>query len=429
VIALPALLAFFPAVGFALARAFWSNGPWRIFAFAAALTTTEWLRGTIFTGFPWNDIGLALGANVVTAQIASWVGAHGLTFIALAIGAAPATVWRPDVRRADWRFVAAAAFALATVVAFGAWRVSGPDAPDVPNVRLRLIQPNVAQGEGFSATNGDAILKSYFALSDRATSPETSGVADVSHLIWPESAFPFLLARQPEAVRAIADFLRGGAVLITGAARAQTPAPGETRPRIYNAIAVLDKSGLRPESYDKKRLVPFGEFLPFSNVLRSVGLTQFVATPGGFSAGSGDELLQIPGLPPALARICYEVIFPYDWGIYDGPPLSSARWILNVTDDAWFGVTPGPYQHFAQARFRAIELGLPLVRAANSGISAVTDGRGRLRKMLGLGDQGVLDARLPTPEPMTPARHWGGACALAMLLIGYGLALIAPRGA
>ena len=283
------------------------------------------------------------------------------------------------------------------------------------------------QGDAFLAANGDAILKSYFALSDRATSPETSGVADVTHLIWPESAFPFLLARQPQAVRAIADFLRGGAILITGAARAEAPSPGESRPRVFNSIAVLDKSGLRPESYDKKRLVPFGEFLPFSNVLRSVGLTQFVAMPGGFSAGSGEELMQIPGLPPALARICYEVIFPYDWGIYGDPPLASARWILNVTDDAWFGLTPGPTQHFAEARLRAVELGLPLVRAANSGISAVTDGRGRIRKELALGEQGVLDAHLPIAEPMTFTRHWGAACALILLVLSYGLAIVAPR--
>lgn len=427
VVALPAALAIFPAVGFALARTFWSNGPRRIFAFAAALTTTEWLRGTIFTGFPWNDIGMALGGNLVTAQIAAWVGFHALTLLTLVIGAAPATLWRLDLRRADWRMTSTAALALIAIVGFGAWRISGPDAPDVANVRLRLVQPDVTQGDAFLAADGDAILKSYFALSDRATSPETSGVADVTHLIWPESAFPFLLARQPQAVRAIADFLRGGAILITGAARADAPSPGQTRPHFFNSIAVLDKSGLRPESYDKKRLVPFGEFLPFSNVLRAVGLTQFVATPGGFSAGSGDELMQIPGLPPALARICYEAIFPYDWGIYDSPPLASARWILNVTDDAWFGLTPGPYQHFAQARLRAIELGLPLVRAANTGISAVMDGRGRIRKQLGLGEQGVLDASLPTAEPMTLTRHWGAACALILLIISYGLAILAPR--
>ncbi len=427
VVALPAALALFPAFGFALARALWSSGPWRLFAFAAGLTAAEWLRAELFTGFPWNEIGMALGANLTTAQAASLVGLHGLTFFALLIAAAPATLWRPELRRIDAVPSALALLGMLGLAGFGAWRICAPAAPVEPNVRLRIVQPNIAQGSAFSADNADAILKTYFTLSDRATSPESSGIADVTHLIWPESAFPFLLARQAPVLRSLADFLKGGAVLITGAARAEATVIGAERPRIFNAIQIVDRSGLRPETYDKRRLVPFGEYLPFSGLLRRLGISQFVATPGGFSAGEGAQPLQPPGLPPALAMICYEAIFPLDFGVGQEPGLASARWILNVTDDAWFGLTPGPIQHFAQARLRAIELGLPMVRAANSGVSAITDGRGRALRMLMLGEVGLIDGPLPKPEAVTPQRRWGAVPGLILLAVGVMTAFRARR--
>ena len=316
VVALPAVLAFFPAVGFALARALWSTGPSRIVAFAAALTTTEWLRSILFTGFPWNDIGMALGANLVTAQLAAYVGLHGLTLLVILIGAAPATLWRPQGRTRDLAPSFLALLACVCIVGLGVWRLEAPSAPEQPKIRLRLIQPNISQGEGFSAANADEILKTYFALSDRSTSPETTGVADVTHLFWPELAFPFLLGRQPAVIKGIANFLQGGAILVTGAARAEASPPDGARPKIFNAIQVVDKTGLRPELYDKHRLVPFGEYLPFQDVLRRLGVTQFVSLPGGFSPGTGGNLIQIPGLPPALAQICYEAIFPVEVGSY-----------------------------------------------------------------------------------------------------------------
>ena len=224
VLGLPAVLAFFPAFAFAFARALWSTGPRRVLAFAVAFTAVEWLRSMLFTGFPWNDIGMTLGANLVTAQIAAFVGLHGLTFLTVLIGAAPATLWtRPAFGVGGPRRSFRPASRRSVCACFGGLRSRGAgNAPTVARtVKLRLVQPNVAQDADFAPENGAAIVKRYLTLSDRATSP-TTGVADVTHLFWPESAFPFLLlARTRAMLKGIADFLQGGAILITGAARAE----------------------------------------------------------------------------------------------------------------------------------------------------------------------------------------------------------------
>ena len=180
------------------------------------------------------------------------------------------------------------------------------------------------------------------------------------------------------------------------------------------------------ERYDKQHLVPFGEYVPFESLLRGIGLTDFVDVPGGFTPGAGQRLLQIPGLPDAMPLICYEAIFPQEIGdALSGAPRPA--WMLNVTDDAWFGVTPGPRQHYAQARLRAIELGLPLVRAANSGISAVVDGLGREVGRTDLGVEAILDARLPEPSPVTWQARFGALGALLIAVAFLGVALVGRR--
>jgi apolipoprotein N-acyltransferase len=391
VVALPAALAVFPGVGFALARFLWSPGPLRIFALAFGLGAAEWARGLLFTGFPWNDLGMALGVNLALAQTASLVGLHGLTFLTIAIFAAPATLRRVSESRLKLGPTAAAAFALALIAAFGEVRLMAPASTTLPGVKLRLIQPNVGQDDAtFNPESKQAILRRYFDLSERATSPDRSGIRDVTHLIWPESAFPFILSSDPQAMSEIVDFLGSGATLITGAARRDDERP----PRYFNSIEIIGRDGLSAERYDKQHLVPFGEYVPFATLLERAHVTQLVDIPGGFEPGSGQRILRVPRLPDAMAVVCYEAIFPIEFGDL----MSGAKrpgWLLNVTDDAWFGLTPGPYQHYAQARLRAIELGLPLVRDANSGISAVLDGLGREVVSAPLGTEGVLDAGLP----------------------------------
>ena len=420
VVALPAVLAVFPAVGFAIARVLWSPGPARVFALAFGLGLAEWARGLLFTGFPWNDFGMALGANLMLAQIASLVGLHGLTFLTIAIFAAPATLWRLGEARLNFTPTVISALALALIAAFGASRLAAPASNAVPGVKLRLIQPDVGQDASFAPENKESILRRYLDLSERATAPDRAGAHDVTHLIWPESAFPVILSRDPQELGEISSFLRDGAVLITGAARLED---GGDRPRYYNSIEILGRNGLADDHYDKRHLVPFGEYMPFGALLEKARITQFVDIPGGFEPGPDRRILHVPGLPDAAPLICYEAIFPTEIGdVFSGS--ERPGWLLNVTDDAWFGQTPGPYQHFAQARLRAIELGLPLVRAANSGISAVVDGLGRETVASPLGVEGVLDAELPEALPPTWQSRLGsvGAALIGLLFLTAALA-------
>ncbi len=399
VIGLPAGLAFFPALGFMLARAIWPAGAARILAFAAAMTIAEWLRGHVLSGFPWNSFGLAFGAAPLLEQSAALIGLYGLTFLALAILAAPAAMIAADGRRLRWTPFVAGLATLALMAGYGLWRVPAAPSPTVANVKLRIMQPNLPQDAKFRPDNRDAIMRRYLSLSDRSTSPETPGVAAVTHLIWPESAFPFLLDRDRKALSEIAELLPPGVTLITGAARADEPLPGARARRFYNSLQAVDDEGAIRAVYDKTHLVPFGEYLPLRGLFDALGLRQFVAIPGGFEAGAARRPFSVRGLPPAAPLICYEAIFP----AAVLPPGPRPGLLLNVTNDAWFGQTPGPYQHLAQARLRAIEEGLPLVRAANTGISAIVDSYGRAIRSLPLGAEGVIDG--PLPRPISPTLY------------------------
>jgi apolipoprotein N-acyltransferase len=394
VLGLPAVLGLFFAVGFALARLVWSPGWGRLFALAFGLSSAEWLRGHLFTGFPWNTLGMALGQNLWLMQGASVLGLYGLTLAAVLVGAAPATIATGRTATGRWLPSLLALATVAGLAAAGAGRIPAGPMPEVPGVRLRLVQPDIPQDARFNPRNRDGILQRYLGLSDSSTGPDSSSLADVTHLIWPESAFPFLIQREPRALAQITAALPPGKQLITGAARADEPLPGE-RLRFFNAILTIGADGIGGVPYDKHHLVPFGEYLPapVDAILRTLGLKQFVAVPGGFTAAEGTRRpLDVPGLPPVAASICYEVIFP---GAVVPEGSGRPGLILNLTNDGWFGDTPGPRQHFAQARLRAVEEGLPLVRAANTGITAVTDPYGRVTGLLPVGAEGVLDRRLP----------------------------------
>ncbi|MFD2248725.1 apolipoprotein N-acyltransferase [Pseudochelatococcus lubricantis] len=397
VVGLPAGLALFPAFGFGLAGWFWRSGWRRVPLFAAALALSEWLRATVLTGFPWNAWGMAFGQGDVLAQAAALGGLHWLTALVLFIHTAPATLADAGSKAARFAMPAAGAAVLALVAAFGWWRIPAGPVPVHADIRLRIMQPNIAEAERADPAFRAGAIARYAAISGQ----EGAGgerLADVTHLIWPESAFPFLIDYTPEALDDITRMLPDGTVLITGAARADMPLPGEQSYRYFNSIRVFDSDGRSLATYDKVHLVPFGEYLPFDDLLRRVGIRQFVHTPGGFEAGNGRAALNVPGLPPASPLICYEAIFPEEATL---PAPGRAGFLLNVTNDAWFGMTPGPYQHFAQARLRAIEQGLPMVRAANTGISAVIDPYGRATAQLPLGVAGIIDAELPQPLDIT----------------------------
>ncbi len=389
---LPAGLAFFTAFGFALARLLWTRGPLRILTLAAALTLAEWLRGHLLTGFPWNAFGYALTGSLALAQAAALVGLWGLTFIAIAVFASPAVLAddKADTAR-PWLPPVVAVAVLAALAAYGAIRLAMTPTTFVPGVKLRIMQPAIPQDQRFNHTAKTEVMRRYLALSSRATNPQGQGLAGVTHLIWPESAFPFFLTREADALAAIADLLPPGTVLITGAARLAEP---ESRPghiRAYNSIYVIDHDGTIQSVYDKLHLVPFGEFLPLRSVFERLGLQQLIRVPGGFLPGRRRRLMTAANAPPFVPLVCYEAIFPHAVV----PPGGRPGWLLNLTNDGWFGLSSGPYQHFQQARLRAIEEGLPLVRAANTGVSAVIDPVGRIITFLPLGREGVLDSALP----------------------------------
>ena len=393
VIGLPAGLAFFMAFGVTLARLLWTRGAMRILALAVALTAAEWLRGHLLTGFPWNAFGYALTSPLPLAQGAALIGIWGLTFIAIVVFASPATLVDDRAEtRLPWLPLALGMAMLAALAGFGGLRLLRTPAEMVDGVHLRIMQPNLQQDAKFNYAAKQEVMDRYMALSDRASGPQSAGARDVTHLIWPESAFPFFLAREPGALAQIARLLQGGTVLVTGAVRLAEPV-NAADPAAYNSIYVIDSTGTIVSIYDKVHLVPFGEYLPFQHTLENLGLQQLTKQRGGFLAGDRRRLLAVPSAPLALPLICYEIIFPGDVAAEGRRP----GWIINVTNDAWFGISSGPYQHFQQARVRAIEEGLPLVRAANTGISAVVDPLGRIISSLPLGSEGVIDSPLPRP--------------------------------
>jgi apolipoprotein N-acyltransferase len=399
---LPALLALFTAAGFALGRLLWAPGPSRVLTLAAALTASEWLRGHLFTGFPWNAFGYAFSEPLALAQAASLVGLWGLTFLAVAIFAAPATLLDAPVPGASparrlWA-PALALVALAAMAGFGTLRLGQFAVPPVKDVKLRIMQPNVKQDVKFNYGAKAEVMAKYLALSDRATSPTTSGVKDATVLIWPESAFPFFLTREADAMAQIAALLPPGTTLVTGAVR---PPDGPRNARIvraYNSIYAIGDDGSVLGIYDKLHLVPFGEYLPFQQWMERLGFQQLTMLRGGYIPGTTRKLMEVPRAPPMLPLICYEAVFP---GAVV-PEGERPGWIVNVTNDGWFGISTGPYQHLDQTRMRAIEEGLPVVRAANTGISAVIDPLGRITASLPLGVEGVLDAQLPSALPAPP---------------------------
>jgi apolipoprotein N-acyltransferase len=427
IIGVPAGLAIFTSFGVVLARLLWSSGALRVLTLAAGLTISEWLRGHVLTGFPWDTYGYALTSSLWLAQASALVGIWTLTLIAVAAFASPAVLAdRHASLRARCWLPAGAAVVLAAFALFGASRLAAMPTRFVEGVELRLMQPNLPEDETSNYSAREEVMRRYIALSRRPSAQRPNGMADVTHLVWPESAFPFFLAYEGKALADIVDLLPPRAILITGAVRASRPDPDGHIRRAYNSIYVLDHDVSVRALYDKVHLVPFGEYLPFQDFMESLGLLQLTKIRGGYLAGEQHKPLAIPGAPPALPLVCYEIIFPEEARAYVG---DRPAWIVNVTNDGWFGLSSGPYQHFQQARVRAIELGLPLVRAANSGISAVVDPLGRIVTSLPLGVDGVLDARLPLPAPPTVYTRIGDSPMWAALAGILALAYFARRRA
>jgi apolipoprotein N-acyltransferase len=415
VVALAAGLAVFPALAALLSRLAGIGGAGRIPVLAAAWTGCEWLRGTVLTGFPWNPLGTAWAFSDAMIQLAALTGVFGLSLVTVLAAAAPAVLGDGDAGRAArglggligrrWALPVAAAGLLALVWAGGAVRLAGApvgsDAGSVAGVALRLVQANIAQKDKWRPELRDRIFGKYLRLS-------RAGGATATHVIWPETATPFFVANDAARRRAMAAAVPPGGVLLTGSIRSTRRG---IRPfRVWNSFHAVDGAAKIIATYDKFHLVPFGEYIPLPAFLR---LSKLTVGRTDFTAGSGPRTLTLPGLPPVSPLICYEAIFPGQVT----EPGNRPQWLLNITNDAWFGNSSGPYQHFAATRFRAVEEGLPLVRSANTGISAVVDSYGRVRARLGLGVEGVIDSSLPTALAAPPPFARFGNALLLLFVI------------
>jgi apolipoprotein N-acyltransferase len=393
--ALAAVLALFIAIPCALARLAPEGGR-RVLVLAGAWVLADLARQFIATGFPWNlwgSVWEAPGAiGNVFIQPASLVSVHGLTLATILLAATPAL---------GVRFMLAGAVALAGWAGFGAWRLSGAT-PAPPGINVVLVQGNVAQGQKWDRDLVLEIFQRYLKLThDGAQQAKAPAL-----VVWPETAFPGLLDSDPQARAYIAGAARSPSFVGTVRFDAQR------RPR--NSLLALAADGTPVAVYDKWHLVPFGEYQP-----SWMPLPIQVVPGGGFAAGPGPQTLHVPGVPPVGPIICYEAIFP-------GQVVDEADrpdWIVNVTNDAWFGNSTGPRQHLAAARMRAVEEGLPLLRAANTGISAAFDAYGREQTRLGMSETGFLVTPLPGHLPPTLFARAGlmlpALLAFATTLLGF----------
>ncbi len=416
VVLLPLGLAVFTGLGCAIAHLFWVSGFMRIMMFATIWALFEWVRGTVFTGFPWNTVGYSFATNAAISQSVSIFGIYGLSLLTVMIVSAPAALVDNGLKanRSFQKRITGPASMLAVILGlwgFGTYRLTSGETLFVPGVSLRIVQPNIKQSEKWKPENGSGIFSRYLELSDIATSPQHMGIGDATHVIWPESALPFLLEERKDALSAIAALLPEKVTLITGGIR-RTQAENK-KSTYYNSVFTLNGAGEITGRYDKFHLVPFGEHLPFEEWLGKLGLRRLVTIPGSFARGPGPVTMAVEGAPAISPLICYEIIFP---GKVTAPDMRPG-WIVNLTNDAWFGDTAGPYQHLQQARIRAIEEGLPIVRAANTGISAIIDPFGRILHQLALNRSGVIDGSLPSSIEPTFFSKWGNSIFFLMGLM------------
>jgi len=410
----------------ALYRRIAPAGAWRVLVFAGALAGLEWVRGHLLTGFPWDLPGEAWKAGGAASQAASLVGAYGLTWITIAAAATPGLGLAGRGARIA---LALAALTIASLYGFGAWRLAQADRAVRPaGPLIRIVQPNTPELAHYDVGDVVDILRRNLDLTARPA----ARLPDI--VVWSEAGVPAALNDYlaPGAwTRAdVAAALRPGQTLITGGYRHADSPQG---PLYYNSLLAMRRGPADvafTAIYDKHRLVPFGEFLPLDGLLSPLGVHELVHVGAGFTPGPPPRPIAPAGVPALQPLICYESLFPEF--VRDGARASGVRpaWIANLTDDAWFGITSGPWQHLNLASYRAIEEGLPVIRATPTGVSAVIDPYGRVSagEILGPGVAGVIDSPLPAAAQPTVYFAWGEAPFLAMLLISLISATLRRNG-
>ena len=390
ILALAAVLASFKGLAFALAKRLVVPGVMRIVSFACAWMIAETLQGSLFTGLPWLLVGSMWADWTAMLQGAALVGVYGLSLATVFIAASPALFL--EVKPTNFsRWTPVAAMGLLIVWAgFGIGRLNITEVDVFPGFKMRLVQARIEQQDKWLSY----LLEDHFSEHLKLTRQgSASGKADnIDLIIWPETAVPENLSLRSSLMRyRLSQLVGRSGHIITGAPRIMRNEDG-TR-RIYNSLFALDEQANVVAQYDKFHLVPFGEYLPLGSLLRLFGLDQLTGGGEGFSSGLGPRTITIDGVPSFSPLICYEVIFPdmvSDW--QDRP-----QWLLNVTNDAWFGLSEGPYQHLALARMRAVEEGMAMVRVAGSGITVVIDPLGRNIASMQVGAKGIIDSSLPMP--------------------------------
>jgi apolipoprotein N-acyltransferase len=400
----------------------------KVLVFAGALSLLEWTRGHVLTGFPWNLPGETWRAGSPPSEAAALVGAYGLTWITLFAMAALAAPFAFGFRRATWSLLAGGIAVVIALYGYGFWHLSHGASP-APGPMIRVVQPYVPQESKYDTGRFVDIVNRYLRLT--AQPPASGRVPDV--VIWPEGALPNVAINDlmnksvnPTLYRVVVGSLKPGQILLMGTMRIDERA---VRPTFYNSLYALRRTGDDLEvlgAYDKYRLVPFGEYMPASKLMGAIGFKKLVhVAEDGFTPGPKPRPLLVPGLGLLQPLICYESLFP--GFVREGGQLVGGRaaWIVNVSNDAWFGQTSGPWQHLNLASYRAIEEGMPIVRATPTGVSAVIDAEGRPLATLALGKFGVIDALLPgaRPHPTAFARYGDTAF---WIMIGLSGAALVP---
>lgn len=429
VVGLAGLLGLFPAVACWGQRFFIRSdqaGLGGVFVFASLWTLSEWLRSWVLTGFPWNLIGSAWAFSDAMIQPAAYIGTYGLSLLTVFAFCYPAVLGEKLQSRAVsvWPVVCISASILAALWAGGTIRLSGVETLYVPDVKLRLVQPNIPQAQKWQRElrSGHVLRQLDMSLNgnDEVAALTTQGEESPTHVIWAETAIPYVLSQDPAVLSMVARAAPANGALITGSVRGEAAANTNDRPKYWNSLFVIDAAGDVISTYDKVHLVPFGEYMPLQDILPFEKLT---AGGGQFTPGTARSLVDIPGLPPFSPLICYEIIFPGAVST-DG---TRPSWLLNLTNDAWYGVSAGPYQHFVSARMRAVEEGLPVVRVANTGISGTIDGYGRSVQIIGLDQAGVIDALLPTAISPPPFSRYHNFLPIMICIISFLAGLILYR--
>ncbi len=427
---LPAVLAVFFALVCVLAVYFWCRGVARLLVLALSFAVLEWLRGHIFTGFPWHSLGYSLTASPALMQSASVFGLYGLSILAVLIFSAPVLLFKKGglavssfktlYNQQDGQAFLAIMGLFVLLFAWGGLRLWLGEAGNT-KVEIAIVQPNIVQKDKWDRAKRAQIVKKYFALTQEAVSESKIDSADSKIkklVIWPESAMPFLILRREKILRKLADILPKNHILLAGNVRFEKgqggkALRGKTGGKFYNSLLMFDDKAEVLALFDKKHLIPFGEYMPFKPFFNLIGLKQLANSHGAFEVGSKSRYIKEAGIPAFAPLLCYEVIFPDE--VIEG---KRPAWLLNVTNDAWYGLSDGPYQHLHYSKVRAVEQGLPLIRAANTGISAIINPYGQIVTQLGLGEMGIVRGKLPRPVNPTPYARYGDWLFLILLILG-----------